>query len=593
MTCASDAAPQGTGVTNAPAGNKDIKDKYKQFNNPEADPLNGTRVKGSLKRNIQFWKQINANQFVLDTIENGYKLPFKSIPPPKIMKNNRSALENKEFVAKSIQELIEKGCVEECDSAPLVVNPLTVSVQSNGKKRLILDLRHVNEHLIQEKFKYEDWKIALQYIEKQGYMFSFDLKSGYHHIDINSEFVQYLGFSWGEGEELKYYRFLVLAFGLSTGPRIFTKVVRPLVKFWRTKGINVVVYLDDGWSHEKTEGDCMKNSECVKNDLKSSGFIVNQEKSVWVPTQCIEWLGLVWNTLLGTLSIPERRIQSAIHTIKYCQESRKTTARKLAMVTGKIISMSPVLGNVTRIMTRNIYTVIEQRSGWDTWLTIKGCPGVNTELQFWEQSLGGLNSRSLHIESEPEIIAFSDASSVAGAAFTMHYGKQVAHRMWDSNEQQKSSTWRELEALAFGLEAFTTFAKGKTIKWFTDCQNVERITQVGSKKPELQEIALRIFQNCVKNAIQLDVQWVPRSKNEEADMLSRIVDFEDWGLSQELWEGIQESFGPHTVDRFANHKNAKLHRFNSKYWNPGAEAIDAFTQNWGNSENNLLVPLYL
>ena len=33
---------------------------------------------------------------------------------------------------------------------------------------------------------------------------------------------------------------------------------------------------------------------------------------------------------------------------------------------------------------------------------------------------------------------------------------------------------------------------------------------------------------------------------------------------------------PHSIDRFANHLNAKLPRFNSRFSNPGAEGIDAF-----------------
>ena len=38
-----------------------------------------------------------------------------------------------------------KGLIEECDNQPYVVNPLTVSASDTRKKRLILDLRHVNK----------------------------------------------------------------------------------------------------------------------------------------------------------------------------------------------------------------------------------------------------------------------------------------------------------------------------------------------------------------------------------------------------------------------------------------------------------------
>ena len=39
---------------------------------------------------------------------------------------------------------------------PRVVNPLSVSVQANGKKRLVLDLRYVNKFLGKMHVKYED-----------------------------------------------------------------------------------------------------------------------------------------------------------------------------------------------------------------------------------------------------------------------------------------------------------------------------------------------------------------------------------------------------------------------------------------------------
>ena len=34
------------------------------------------------------------------------------------------------------------------------------------------------------RVKYEDWKIALSYFMTEAFMFSFDMKSGYHHIEI-------------------------------------------------------------------------------------------------------------------------------------------------------------------------------------------------------------------------------------------------------------------------------------------------------------------------------------------------------------------------------------------------------------------------
>ena len=68
---------------------------------------------------------------------------------------------------------------------PRVVNPLSVSIDYSGKKRLILDLRYVNMHLYEDKIKFADWKFLENYLlASKGYLYKFDLKNGYHHIEI-------------------------------------------------------------------------------------------------------------------------------------------------------------------------------------------------------------------------------------------------------------------------------------------------------------------------------------------------------------------------------------------------------------------------
>jgi hypothetical protein len=109
---------------------------------------------------------------------------------------------------------------------------IDVSFNGKGKERLILDLRHVNKHVRLDKFKFEDWKTLKQYINLNSYGFVFDLKSGYHHVDIHKSFQIYLGFSWELNNVVKYFVLTVLPFELKSSAYIFSKVLRLLVKFW-------------------------------------------------------------------------------------------------------------------------------------------------------------------------------------------------------------------------------------------------------------------------------------------------------------------------------------------------------------------------
>ena len=59
--------------------------------------------------------------------------------------------------------------------------------------------------------------------EKDDYIFTFDLKSGYHQIDIRPAQHKYLGFAWEREGRRQFYPFTVLPFGLATACYIFTK----------------------------------------------------------------------------------------------------------------------------------------------------------------------------------------------------------------------------------------------------------------------------------------------------------------------------------------------------------------------------------
>ena len=98
---------------------------------------------------------------------------------------------------------------------PVVCSPLSAVHSASKKMRLVIDLRHVNECLWKQKFKYED--MALQLMKSGDYMVCFDLKSGYHYIDVHpSHHWTYLGFSWKYEDKERYLVFKVLQFGLAT-----------------------------------------------------------------------------------------------------------------------------------------------------------------------------------------------------------------------------------------------------------------------------------------------------------------------------------------------------------------------------------------
>ncbi|XP_060552693.1 uncharacterized protein LOC132713971 [Ruditapes philippinarum] len=349
---------------------------------------------GRLRGNLKHWKEACSNEYIIDVIDKGYKLPFMNFPATTEIKNNSSALENSTFVTAEIQNLVAKGCVSEVQSVPLVVNPLTVAFNRSGKARLVLDCRHVNPVLFKSQSRYEDQSVARQLFHKGDYVFSFDIKSAYHHIMIDRSHRTYLGFHWTQNGHKKYYVFNVLPFGISTAGYIFTKVLRVLVEKWRSLGLRVVLFLDDGLGGNHTFAEALRDSSFIRQDLIDFGFLIADEKCNWQPCLFLTWLGYFWDMEQGILRVTEDRLERAFQLIEQLVLKVSTgqvfiPVRMLACLTGQLLSMQCVLGPVVRLKSRSLYQCIQSKASWNA--PVKVSSEVLSELIFWKENLRSLN----------------------------------------------------------------------------------------------------------------------------------------------------------------------------------------------------------
>ena len=88
-------------------------------------------------------------------------------------------------------------------SRPYCCNSLSVVV--GRKLRLVLDLStSVNPFVKNFKFKYEGLPTLAVMFRENFWFFTFDIESVYHHLDINSNFWKFLGFSWSFDGVVRY-----------------------------------------------------------------------------------------------------------------------------------------------------------------------------------------------------------------------------------------------------------------------------------------------------------------------------------------------------------------------------------------------------
>ena len=543
---------------------------------------------------LRFWRALPyISVMVLSWIEVGYKLPWiDGIPcAPARFENKPDCFGESafgprdQFLDTAVVALQTTGATLECDSEFLkVVSPIGV-IQQRDKLRMIANMRYVNRHLQWPRFRYEGLNDLQDILAPSDWLFSVDMQSAYHHVEMHRDSWPYLGFSWRG----KFYHFRVLCFGLGPAPWVFTKITQPLVRKWRSAGLHVLPYLDDfvGGGRFDTRAEDPQHVLRVRHtmlaDFRDAGFLLAASKCKLEPTQVITHLGMVIRMFPGVPSfrVPRSRFTELHKLIEPVLVAGGATARQLARIAGKAQSFKLAMGSVVSFYTRHIHFLVDSRTtpGYGYWLPLN--PEVTWALEQWM----GLDSDSYTSPIWPavhriSVTASSDAGDRGWGAI-LHAGQTAIARgfllPW---QRQESSTWRELHGILQALQSFEGFLrKGDILRWHSDSQNaVIDMQKGGSRVPAIHALCLQIFEFTVRHGIEIKWSWIPRDQNTWADALAGVNDKNDWKLHVKVFRILDALWGFHTIDRFASDLNKLCELFNSQQWCPGTGGVDAFAQ---------------
>ena len=124
-----------------------------------------------------------------------------------------------------------------------------------------------------------------------------------------------------------------------------------------------------------------------------------------------------------------------------------------------------------------MYEFIARGTQWDhvTPITVE----LEAEFKFWSTNIHKLNRKHLYELSPPAHLQFtvkSDASNVAcDAHLTLDLKLHIAHRNLSPEEKERSSTWRELDAVIHAIDSFIPLLRGKSV--------TREIRYMGNRQP--------------------------------------------------------------------------------------------------------------
>ncbi|KIH48996.1 hypothetical protein ANCDUO_20930, partial [Ancylostoma duodenale] len=242
---------------------------------------------------------------------------------------------------------------------------------------------------------------------------------------------------------------------------------------WRNQGIDICLYLDDGVV-------CGRNKEEV-------------ESAISMITRDFEHAGI--DLKERVVSISRERVFKAMRRLESSRSSRAPYVRERLRFLGTMNSVVCFRAK-SQLYTRAMNARVTNADSFlDPHYPLN--EDETLELDYWTERL-----------SE------SSNDSVSGNP--------------PEEAQFESSTYRELLAVKFALKSWRHKICDTNLKLRLDSQAAASILEKGSNNPALHWITPQILKLLGGTRTSLAIRWVPRTDNIEADLASRLIDFDDW-----------------------------------------------------------------
>lgn len=538
---------------------------------------------GRTKLCIDSWKKITTNKFILQCVQ-GCKIDFTS-PPfqtklPHQIKMNNTESQALEAMIKVLEEekVIEKTVLEHGDFVNNVflrekkVEPGEDIVK---KYRIILNVKRLNTFVKFVHFKMDTLDTCLNLMTPGCYMASLDLSNAYHTVPFHSEFTKFLKFKVGS----QFYKYLVLPQGFRDSPRIFTKILKPILTHLRQKNFISSVYIDDFFLQGATFKECLENVEYTKPLLEGLGFDLSA-KSVLEPTQQLHHLGFILDSTTMTVSLGEQKKKHIKDMIKLALKlDSSLTVRNLAQLIGTLVASFPAI-TYGPLFYRSLECIkintLARHYNFDNFVSLSET--CKQDLRWWLEE--GIHSRKPISHGNPDVIIHTDSSSYAWGAVR---DDSFTQGMWSQTEKNLHINVLEIKGAMLGIQALCKDLSHCHIQVQID--NTTAVAYInnmgGTHSAQCNDITRELLFWCKQRDIWLSSCHIAGKDNVRADYCSRkCSSHTEWMLDTNIFKSLCIKFGKPSIDMFASRSNAQLPQYISYLPDPQAVAVDAFHHKW-------------
>lgn len=479
----------------------------------------------------------------------------------------------------------------------------------------IMDLRGVNDFVQDAHFKQETLRTVKETVWRGDFLTSVDISSAYPHLLVSPRFrnlfcfrtdlpvplsvpqttdparwtsaaAEVVGSSSSVPSSCRDFRFRGLPFGLKSAPRIWTRFLRPVASALcqgssDRPGIRIVVYLDDMLIMSPTWEGCHRDTVTVVNLLRSLGLLLNEKKCETVPSQTLEFLGLILSTRDMMFFVPGKKRRAFLADtccLLHLSRQRLVWLRQLVGWIGKARAFMDAVVHSrrrTRSCLRCMNLQLTLGSHWDARIPLSS--EVLSELQWWLRTAAAWRGNGILIPDH-DLTIDTDARPWAWGGFLR--GQHVGG-FWSSWQlKHLSQNHKELLGVYYTLQGFEPELTGKTVLVQTDNKSVISYLMKGSgRSSSLSRRAEEVFDWCFARQIRLRCVHLKGVLNVRADRVSRWYESRsDYQLRPSVFRQLQRRWGRHDMDLFADRHNHQTPRYFSLLQDSAAAGQDAFQQ---------------
>ncbi|XP_077105630.1 uncharacterized protein LOC143764187 isoform X1 [Ranitomeya variabilis] len=418
-------------------------------------------------------------------------------------------------------------------------SPLFLISKPDGSFRTIINLKKLNSFIENYTFKMESIRSTIKLLFPNCMMGGIDLKDAYYHLPIHNRYQKFLRVAVKINNEVRHFQYAALPFGLSTAPRIFTKIM-----------------------------------------LEDLGWIINTDKSRLTPLSRQAFLGFQLDSISQKCLLPQVKILLIRHKVLAAITNPRISLRQAMLLLGSLISCIPAVRwaqHHTRVLQHQILQEDRRLFGHlNTKITLS--QEVLTSLEWWLDSNHLLSGVPWVIT--PSHTITTDASPHGWGA---HMGNDYCQGLWSMEENCSSSNFKELNAVKYALYHFLPQIRGKDVRVLSD--NTTTVAylnrQGGTRSETLMSSAMEILNLAESHLTSLTALHIRGASNQQADFLSRhTLRQGEWCLNQQIFLDIISLWGRPQIDLFATRKNRKVRRFASLSPADHPDILDALQAPW-------------